>query len=77
MTAQSRDHLEVVLDLLAGVGILHEDYDIGELYAELYQAVGTWSYTRANEDWEEVSRVLAKLPQPDQEVLKALFQFLT
>jgi hypothetical protein len=72
-----RDKETVVLDLLAGMQLFHDNTPLGNTYADLYQAVG--ALLLAPDRASHAERVkflnaLHSLPEPDQQIVRLLLQ---
>lgn len=72
-----RDKATVVLDILAGLQMFHDDNLLGTLYADLYQAVGVLLLTPDHvTDAERRSFLdaISRLPEPDQQIVRLLLK---
>jgi hypothetical protein len=72
-----RDKETVVLDLLAGMQLFHDSTQLGNTYADLYQAVG--ALLLAPDRVSHAERVkflnaMSSLPEPDQQIVRLLLQ---
>jgi hypothetical protein len=73
----NRDKATVVLDILAGLQMFHDDNLLGAFYADLYQAVGIMLL--APDRVTDAERrlfldAMSRLPEPDQELMRVLLK---
>lgn len=72
-----RDKATVVLDILAGLQVFHDDNFLGSVYADLYQAVGIMLLVPDHVTDAERRLFLdamSRLPEPDQELMRVLLK---
>ena len=71
-----RDKATVVLDILAGLQMFHDDTILGSVYADLYQAVGIMLLHDHVTDAERrlFLDAINRLPEPDQQIVLLLLK---
>jgi hypothetical protein len=71
-----RDKETVVLDILAGLQLFHDGTELGDTYADLYQAVGILLLSDRVSPAERVKflNAMSNLPEPDQQIVRLLLQ---
>jgi hypothetical protein len=72
-----RDKATVVLDILAGLQMFHDDTILGSVYADLYQAVGIMLLSPDHVTDAERRLFLdaiSQLPEPDQQIVRLLLK---
>jgi hypothetical protein len=71
-----RDKDVVVLDILAGLQLFHDGTELGDTYADLYQAVGILLLSDHVTPAERVKLLstLYNLPEPDRQIMRLLLQ---
>jgi hypothetical protein len=71
-----RDKDVVVLDILAGLQLFHDGTELGNIYADLYQAVGILFLSDHVTPAERVKflNTLHSLPEADQQIVRLLLQ---
>lgn len=77
-----RDTAVVILDMLAGMACYHDDSELGNVYAELYQLV---AQRLADEQSQQITtdnaikflNAFYRLPEADRQILRVLLKIVS